>query len=660
MRWALSLGIFFYPILMFSQINESDFLDRQNFDQGNSFNPIGLENMEDHLSKRQNINGLSKKSPRLLPLEKWNSLLDYLENYGPIIHMNELVQVKELNKEDLELLTKHFYIPEGQNLVENLGSLKRSDLSYLSIRSFFLTQKKKGFNVSPENGGFHGSPLGTRIRFLRRKYGQYSFGLLLDKDPGEGPSKGVLKEFPTDHNSWHIFFQTKGMLKKFILGDFAFSSGEGLIFSPSFYLGKGSEVIYNAKVPESGLRPSLSSSENFGQRGIGLELEKGSINSTVFYSNRKKNSTIIIQDSEIIGFSSLVSSGLHRNQLERQKKANINESILGASLSGEFLRKDLKLSVSAKHFSYSIAQIQNLSNPQQKIKEGTLMGLSLSFFRSGNMTYGEIATSQNGGKAIALGNIFHLDRSWTFGIHFRKYDLSYLNPQGVSFREGNQKNGELGLYFSIKWMPNKKLTIQTFLDQATIQQFNKSFTEPLLTREALLNISYCPEKRMDLRILSTYKESESQLKFEKSRSFRSRAIFQREVQFSFRIRSSLETNYSFEKGTGLGYGLSQELILYRRKGRLSGMIGLFDTQASGKPVYFFEQNVFREYLIPSYSGIGARYLLQIKLNASDLLSLWIRIAHAVFLNRNEIGSSWDEINGNKKTELKVLLKLKLP
>ena len=90
------------------------------------------------------------------------------------------------------------------------------------------------------------------------------------------------------------------------------------------------------------------------------------------------------------------------------------------------------------------------------------------------------------------------------------------------------------------------------------------------------------------------------------------------------------------------------------------MLGFFDTKASGKAVYFFEQNVFREYLIPAYSGVGARYLIQAKMKANEMISIWFRIAHTSFLDRNQVGSSWDEIDGNKRTELKVLLKLNLP
>ena len=64
------------------------------------------------------------------------------------------------------------------------------------------------------------------------------------------------------------------------------------------------------------------------------------------------------------------------------------------------------------------------------------------------------------------------------------------------------------------------------------------------------------------------------------------------------------------------------------------------------------------YSIPAYYGKGSKIYLLAKCNIIRNLDFWFRIANTTYSVRQVLKSGWDEIDGNKITELKLQLRYK--
>ena len=85
---------------------------------------------------------------------------------------------------------------------------------------------------------------------------------------------------------------------------------------------------------------------------------------------------------------------------------------------------------------------------------------------------------------------------------------------------------------------------------------------------------------------------------------------------------------------------------------------LFNTPTYDSRIYAYENDVLYGYSIPSYYGKGSKIYVVAKSNIFRNLDAWLRIAHTKFTDREVLKSGWDEIDGNKMTEVKVQLRYK--
>jgi hypothetical protein len=116
-----------------------------------------------------------------------------------------------------------------------------------------------------------------------------------------------------------------------------------------------------------------------------------------------------------------------------------------------------------------------------------------------------------------------------------------------------------------------------------------------------------------------------------------------------------------KSGRSNGYLVYQDL-LYRPLVfplDLTFRYALFDTDGFDSRIYTYENDVNYAFSIPSYSGGGQRIYLMIRGKPCKGMDIWIRLARTIYRNRKSIGTGGDEIQGNKKTEIRIQAVLKL-
>jgi hypothetical protein len=85
---------------------------------------------------------------------------------------------------------------------------------------------------------------------------------------------------------------------------------------------------------------------------------------------------------------------------------------------------------------------------------------------------------------------------------------------------------------------------------------------------------------------------------------------------------------------------------------------LFNTSTYDSRIYAYESDVLYGYSIPSYYGKGSKIYFVAKCNIIQNLDFWLRIAQTTYNDRERLKSGWDEIEGNKMTEIKLQIRYK--
>ena len=90
---------------------------------------------------------------------------------------------------------------------------------------------------------------------------------------------------------------------------------------------------------------------------------------------------------------------------------------------------------------------------------------------------------------------------------------------------------------------------------------------------------------------------------------------------------------------------------------LSFRYSMFDNDSYDARLYAFEQDVPYSFSVPAFSGEGSRFYMLLNSSLTRNVSLILRFSQTWYSDRNVISSGPDEIDGNKKSDIKAVLRL---
>ncbi|MGH2567646.1 MAG: ComEA family DNA-binding protein, partial [Bacteroidota bacterium] len=234
-------------------------------------------------------------------------------------------------------------------------------------------QDRRGFS----DGSFRGSALKVYNRFTARSltFGEKSsygeIGLLTEKDAGENSFTNFL--------AGYVHLNVPDYSTRLILGDFIVESAEGLVFWRSIGFSKGSEVISTVKKGGVGIRPYLSTDENWYFRGVAAQVNMDYVTVNGFYSSKPLHATVNSDGT----LTSFYTSGLFRTDGELQRRSSSHAQAVGGKVTLSPM-KGLRLGGSGYQatFENEVAQTGSYGFHGRKT---TVVGLDFMFTRS-NLT----------------------------------------------------------------------------------------------------------------------------------------------------------------------------------------------------------------------------------------------------------------------------------
>ncbi|MGB4847713.1 MAG: helix-hairpin-helix domain-containing protein [Saprospiraceae bacterium] len=648
----------------------------ENLETGEEFDYSELaEHIDDWQRKPININ-----AEETSVLAQWSIISDYayqqlqdhIRRNGPLLSILELQSIPGFDPATIRILESITNVA-GRDMFTQTASLGRLLLhgqNEIYIRGGRTIEKADGYIGDPPD--YEGSPDKIYMRLRHRNSNVLSYGITGEKDAGEAFFKGSNKS-GFDFYSAHLSLQNyRSWLPAVMLGDFVASFGQGLIMHSGFGSGKSSFVT-SIKKTGNPLRPYTSVDENNFLRGIGVTVKPmDNLTVTLFGSKNNRDGNLEIdtirEGGEITDIqadiTSLQTANLHRTKSEIADENAIDLTQAGLNVSYQSRRTHLGFNALHSSLSSPLNRTPDLYN-QYYFNGDKLTNASVDygFWLSGIHFFGETAISDNGGLATVNGILAGLDRHILAAILFRSFARDYQSLTPNVFAESSSASNEMGLYTGLEITPSVKWKLQLYHDIWSNPWLRFRVDRPAGGEEIFARLTYTIKRRLE--IYAQFRTKKSSIDFTQEGSSIPDVTDQRRSQARLNINNMLDKTiqlrtrlewsfYTFNSDHENGFLVYQD-FLYKPVSSpwsLSGRVVLFDTDSFNTRIYTYENDLIYYYAIPAFSDKGSRYYINLRYKGIRHLTAEIKYARTQWLDMTTVGSGNDEIQGNRRSEIR--------
>ena len=608
------------------------------------------------------------KQLRLLTDLQIDNLILYRKHFGNLINIYELQAIPTWDINTIRKLLPFISIATPINVSSELKNRFKDGEHNLLFRISQVIEKSKGFDKSTTGTKYLGSPQRMLLRYRYNYKNLLQFGLVGDKDAGEQFFKGKQKA-GFDFYSLHFFARKLGIVQALAVGDFTVNLGQGLIQWQSLAFKKSADAM-GIKRQAATLRPYGSAGEYYFNRGIGITLKKGKLETTLFASRRKLSANFVadtVNNEDFI--SSFLTMGYHRTTNELDDRNNLTQTSFGGNivyrkpkwhigLNGIYYR--FSLPVRKRNEPYNLYAISgnNWSN----------FSMDYSYTYKNLHFFGEAAIDKNKKTAFVNGLLISVDSRVDLSILQRTINKAYQAVNGNAFTENTYPTNETGFYAGVTIRPRAQWRIDAYADLFKFPWLKYLVDAPSRGSDYLLQLSYIPNKQVEIytRYRNETKQSNQSdnstvtnfLVDIPKQSWRSQIGYK--INSSITLRNRIEMIWYNNKVKQREKGFLSFLdVLYKPMlSTLAVVLRLqyFETDSYDSRIYAYENDVLYSYSIPPFSDKGYRYYLNLNYDITRSISIWLRWAQTIYRDKQTVGSGLDEIRGNRKSEVKIQIR----
>lgn len=683
----LSLALFLFPTLAFSQIDSTELPDapleeavedlilNSGIDEQVDYSDY-LEPLEDLISDPLDLNeaGLDQliQLPGMTAIHA-SRLLYHRETFGDLTSIYELqaiegyslslirqilpyVTVEKVGAKDIEANQR---FPRGPSFQEVMAGLQGDWLQ----RMTFITEDQRGYSAPDTtfreivdiegnpiridttlSSRYQGSPYRHYSRLRFRMGNHVSIGMVGEKDPGEqfrwNPSN---RQYGYDFLSAHIALQNFGRIRRLIVGDYTLQFGQGLVLSRGLGFGKGAQVISGLKMPAYGARPYYSVNENQFLRGAMTTIGFGEFELSVFASRAFRDASVQETDTldqEVLVAGNLQTSGLHRTLSEQANRKVIGESMAGARL--EFQRGVFRSGLTHYQLRYDAPLSPSNAFYQTFAFRGDrhhLTGLDWDWVKGNVNVFGEAAVDASGAFGGTASLMSSLSSTVDASVNIRHFDRGFFSPFAYVFAERpTVASNETGVYLGLKYVPSYNWEFQTYFDQYLFPWHRFRVSYPSQGFEWMGQLSYRFNRATRIYVRLRTEQTERNPNSEVTQTLGSpvpiqrdqfRVHFQTNIDRTISLRTRFEASRFLEQGRENSYGwlLYQDLSWkYGFRWKITGRFAVFDVDNYDARIYAYENDILGFFSIPPYYRRGTRWYLILNGKLGKGWEFWARVA----------------------------------
>jgi hypothetical protein len=636
-----------------------------------------IQSLRQYARNRLNLNTASetelKEFPFITPLQIGN-LLTYRRIFGKLLSIYELQAVPTWDQETIQKILPYVAVGPAVSLTDDFRLRFKDGEHTLLARMSYTLEKARGFAQKDNPAATSFYPGGRERLLVRYRYtykNLLQYGFTAEKDPGEQWFKGAQRS-GFDFYSAHLFARNIGIIKAVALGDFTVNMGQGLIQWQSLAFRKSVDIV-NIKRQATVLRPYNAAGEYFFQRGAGITIEKKHIQATAFASFRRVDGSLQVDTlSSEDFFSSINVSGLRRTTNEQARKNTVQMNSVGGNIS--YNKNNLHLGVNAIQYEFSNPLVRDsvpYNNFAFRGKQLTNFSFDWSYTWRNLHWFGEAANHNKNNYAMISGLLMSVDPKVDLSFVYRNIQKGYQTIFGNAFTEGTFPTNEKGMFGGVSIKPNSKWRIDGYADIYRFPWLRFRIDAPSYGKDFLAQVTHRPNKQLE--IYMRYRTESKALNSNPDGALPmpvvdplARQNFR--VQWQYKISSSITIRNRFD---AMWYDIDGPLesrgfltfvdIFYRPMMKpLSANMRLqyFETDNFDSRIYAFENDVLYSFSIPAFFDKGYKYYMNLNYDFSKKLSLWLRWAQLIYKDRDTVGSGLDEIQGNKRTDVRLQVLVK--
>jgi hypothetical protein len=626
------------------------------------------ENLANFYENKINLNQTSKEE-----LEQLMFLSDIqIENLLAYLYFNkEMKTIYELQLvEGMDIFTIEFLLPfvgvqsaEIQSNKWNFKQIWNKGKHELLVRSDGTLEKKKGYieDAQNPNNQYLGSPFYELVRYSFKAQNKIQAGFSAEKDAGEQFWDKYNKGF----DAYNAYIQLDKIWKfnRIVIGDFRATFGQGLVMNGAFSTGKSSYVL-KVMPQSSGLVRKASADEYNFFRGIGAAAKFGNLTLTAFYSFRRLNA-----DTTGGSFSTFKMDGLFRQMSDWNRRNSVEVQVVTANLN--YRHRNFKIGTTFYSAFLNIPLIPS-NEPYKKFAFSGKNQFAASvdyYFKVNKFTFfGETALSSE--KAVATLNGVMIAPVSTLNLvavqrYFSpKYDLFFAKAFGKSSRVSNEN----GVYLGAEILPVKRWKIAAYGDIFKFPYLTYGSANTTQGFDGLVQTDFILNRNAEMYFRAKYSNSEENytdfnypiVQIGELKKASLRYNFSYKIQ-KFSFRTLIESNFSQPplSPTAKGFAMMQDIACNVNWHDLTISLHyvFFDAKEYNNRFYFYERDVPYSMSTPVLYGQGNRWLLNVKLDIINNLTLYVRFAQTIYAdNRTALGTGLETINGSTKSDFRVMLK----
>jgi hypothetical protein len=648
-------------------------LDTEDFDFNTLFED--LENFRRHPLDLNKASRDELAELKLLNVLQINSLMRYRQEIGSLISIYELQAVPGFDLPSIRLILP-FVKVEELGMLSNTPFKKmitrgRNDLF---LRTGRVVEKKRGYLPSATTGfpAYAGDRFDHFIRFRHTYENRLSYGFTAQKDPGE-PFFSDINRYGFDFYSFHFFVrQPTRKIKSIALGDFRVSFGQGLLIHSGFATRK-SAFVMNIKRSGETLRQYTSLDENNFMRGAGITFTPAKyVELTAFVSYKRRDANITLDsledvDEEVLAFTSILNSGLHRTAREIDNKGALIHA--NAGFRAKYERNFGHIAINTLYDWFDKPFQRNVQPYNQFLFSGqSLLGASLdySLLYKNYHFFGETAMSKNGSLATLNGLFTSLDRMVDIAFLHRNLPRNYQSIFPNVFAESISGNNENGFYSGLEIKPNKFWRISAYTDFWRHPWLRFQVDAPSSGYEYFARLTYSIKRKAEFYFqyrVKTRERNDTSDPETKTRLLVPHSRYQWRFQVNHKVNKSLELRnrlewsmYAIGEGQKTrGFLIYQDVLFKPVRSPLSivGRIAFFDTEDFNSRIYAYENDLLYAFSVPVLYNQGGRAYINLRYRGVRNMSLEFRVAQTWYTNIDRIGSGQEMIEGNTRTDWRI-------
>ena len=618
-----------------------------------------LSELELPASGRWSINTLSQEvALNILHLTDYQyyQLQVYIEKYGALVSLNELLAVEGFTYDDwLRLRSFLVATPPMQRRQPFRHFFKRARQTIL-LRYGRVLEKQAGYDKERSNG-YLGSPDRLAFRYQFTSSDVFSLGIAAEKDAGEQFFKGAQRQ-GFDHYSFSMALKNVGVLKTAVIGDYRLNLGQGLVSGTSLMGGKGGVGVRKFA---SGVKPVTPLSEGLYYRGAAVELGNANYTGTLFYSTRRYDGIITASG---VYEGSLSQVGYHRTANECAKMNVLRNHLVGADF--RMVRRLFRVGARVLWAYFPRKVILGDAVYQQYNFTGNYMfnaSVDYQCLLRKVILFGELAMCESPAWACLQGLQWHVDPRLQVAALFRHFSPRYHALYGSGF--GGKTQNETGIYVVADVVVGKRLNVLLYHDYCHYPWLKYQIDAPSSRMETGMTLS------LDIRRQARLKWQYRRLQREVNRisengywnGLMPKITHSIKTAFSYQPFSvlSMKTELDWlvnrfpqQKTNRHGWLFYQDVNVTFPKPNLSVKcrLAFFDTPSYDERLYAYENDVLYAFTVNSYYGRGCRAVLVLKYRWR-FLDVWMRLAQSYYFYSDKVGSGLTQINGHHKTELRL-------